>query len=255
MANINQTRDGAVLRIEIARPEKKNALTGAMYAALAAAIASAEQDEGVRVMLLSGVGGAFTAGNDLQDFLAAPPQADAHPVFHFLTALSHAAKPIVAAVSGPAIGIGTTLLLHCDLVYADETARFALPFVNLGLCPEAGSSLLLPAVAGYQRAAELLLLGEPFGAEKAYECGIVNAVVPAAEVAATALAAAQQLAAKPPAALRATKKLMKRPVLAGLEQAMKEEAAQFARMVASEEAKEAFAAFLEKRKADFSKFG
>jgi enoyl-CoA hydratase/carnithine racemase len=255
MSHLLVERQGAVQRITINRPEKKNALTAAMYAAFAEAIQVAEGDAGVRVMLVAGAGDAFTAGNDLQDFLANPPHAGNRPVLDFLHVFSHAAKPIVAAVHGVAVGIGTTMLAHCDLVYAAEGTRFSTPFVNLGLCPENASSFLLPALAGYQRAAELLMLGEPFDAAKAREIGLVNAVVPAAELAATATAAAQKLAAKPPASLRLTKRLMRRAWLPEIEAALAEESKAFAERLASPEAKEAFTAFLEKRAPDFSRFG
>src|SRR5512141_1138899 len=182
MSNIiTETKDG-IARIEIDRPEKKNALTAAMYQALADAIKAAEADARVRVLLIHGKTDLFTAGNDLQDFLDNPPRDDNRPVFQFLYGISQAQKPIVAAVAGAAVGIGTTMLLHCDLVYAAPNARLQLPFVNLGLVPEAGSSLLLPALAGYQRAAELLLLGEPFDAHKAKEIGLVTEVVPESEL-------------------------------------------------------------------------
>ncbi len=255
MSHLLVERQGAIQRITINRPEKKNALTAAMYAAFAEAIQVAEGDAGVRVMLVAGAGDAFTAGNDLQDFLANPPHAGNRPVLDFLQVFSHAAKPIVAAVHGVAVGIGTTMLAHCDLVYAAEGTRFSTPFVNLGLCPENASSFLLPALAGYQRAAELLMLGEPFDAAKAREIGLVNAVVPAAELAATATAAAQKLAAKPPASLRLTKRLMRRAWLPEIEAALAEESKAFAERLASPEAKEAFTAFLEKRAPDFSRFG
>jgi enoyl-CoA hydratase/carnithine racemase len=164
MSTILSSRDGAILRIALNRPDKKNALTAQMYAAFADALTAADADAGVRVVVIHGNEAGFTAGNDLQDFLSDPPADMASPVFRFLRAVSRAQKPLVAAVTGPAVGVGTTMLLHCDFVYAADTARFALPFVNLGLCPEAGSSYLLPLVAGYRRAAELLMLGEPFDA-------------------------------------------------------------------------------------------
>jgi enoyl-CoA hydratase/carnithine racemase len=253
MAEIVTTREGAVQRIHLNRPDKKNAITSAMYAGLADALAAAEADRGVRVVLLHGAGDAFTAGNDLADFLANPPHGTDRPAPRFLHAISHAAKPIVAAVHGVAIGIGTTLLAHCDLVYAAEATRFQLPFVNLGLCPEGASSLLLPLAAGYQRAAELLMLGEPFTAAKARELGLVTEVVSGSELLATAGAAARKLAAKPPASLRLTKQLLKRPLMPQIEAALAAEFAAFADRLASPEAKEAFTAFFEKRPADFSK--
>jgi enoyl-CoA hydratase/carnithine racemase len=255
MSHILVERQGAIQRITINRPEKKNALTAAMYTAFTEAILAAERDPGVRVMLIAGAGDAFTAGNDLQDFLAhAPRGAGPRPVLDFLHVFSHAAKPIVAAVHGVAVGVGTTMLAHCDLVYAAEGTKFSMPFVNLGLCPENASSFLLPAILGYQRAAELLMFGEPFDAAKAREIGLVNAVVPPAELAATATAAAQKLAAKPPASLRLTKRLMRRAWLPEIEAALAEESKAFAERLSSPEAKEAFTAFLEKRAPDFSRF-
>lgn len=254
MTDIVTLREGAVQRIQLNRPDKKNAITTAMYAALADAIVAADADRSVRVMLLHGAGDGFTAGNDLHDFLANPPQTGDRPAFRFLHAISHAAKPIVAAVHGVAIGIGTTMLGHCDLVYAAEGTRFHLPFVNLGLCPEGASSVLLPLTAGYQRAAELLMLAEPFDAAKAREIGLVTEVVPGSELLATAAAAAQRLAAKPPQSLRVTKQLLKRALMPQIEAALAAELREFAARLASPEAKEALTAFFEKRPADFSKY-
>ncbi len=254
MTDIVTAREGAVQRIQLNRPDKKNAITTAMYAALAEAIVAADAERSVRVMLLHGAGDGFTAGNDLADFLANPPQTEDRPAFRFLHAISHAAKPIVAAVHGVAIGIGTTMLAHCDLVYAAEGTRFHLPFVNLGLCPEGASSLLLPLAAGYQRAAGLLMLAEPFDAAKARELGLVTEVVPGSQLLATAGAAAQRLAAKPPQSLRVTKQLLKRALMPQIEAALAAELEAFAGRLASPEAKEAFTAFFEKRPADFSKY-
>jgi enoyl-CoA hydratase/carnithine racemase len=255
MSLILSTRDGPVLRIRINRPDKKNALTADMYAAIADALTGAEADAGVRAVLIHGAGDAFTAGNDLQDFLAnAPRYADA-PVFRFLNAISHAGKPLVAAVNGVAVGVGTTMLLHCDLVYAAEGTKFALPFVNLGLCPEAASSFLLPAIVGYQRAAELLLLGEPFDAQKAWQLGLVTEVVSADAVLERAAEAARKLADKPAASVRITRQLLKRHWMPTIEATLAEEIRHFGERLGSPEAREAFAAFLEKRKPDFSKFG
>ncbi len=254
MGHVLVERQGAIQRIQINRPEKKNALTAAMYTAFAEAILAAERDPGVRVMLIGGAGDAFTAGNDLQDFLAHAPQGGPRPVLDFLQVFSHAAKPIVAAVHGVAVGVGTTMLAHCDLVYAAEGTKFSMPFVNLGLCPENASSFLLPAILGYQRAAELLMFGEPFDAAKAREIGLVNAVVLPGELAATATAAAQKLAAKPPASLRLTKRLMRRAWMPEIEAALAEESKAFAERLSSPEAKEAFTAFFEKRAPDFSRF-
>ena len=246
----------AVLRVEIRRPDKKNALTGPMYALLADAFEAAERDPGVRVILIHGQSGMFTAGNDLADFLDNPPVNDdpPPPVFRFLEAFRTLTKPFVAAVSGVAVGVGTTMLLHCDLVYAGASAKFQLPFVNLGLCPEAASSLLLPALAGHARAAEILLLGEPFDAAKAREIGLVNAVLPDAEVLDHAMAQARKLASQPAASVRLTKRLMKQAQAALVEQTMREEGRHFRARLVSPESREAFTAFFEKRKPDFSRF-
>jgi enoyl-CoA hydratase/carnithine racemase len=250
---LTETRDG-VARIEIDRPAKKNALTAAMYQAMADAIKAAEADSKVRVLLIHGKADLFTAGNDLQDFLDNPPRDDNRPVFQFLYGISQAQKPIVAAVAGAAVGIGTTMLLHCDLVYAAPNARLQLPFVNLGLVPEAASSLLLPALIGYQRAAELLLLGEPFRAHKAREIGLVTEVVAEDQLFDTAMAQAKKLAGKPAASLRLTKRLMKQGQMAAVLQQIKLESDHFGERLASPEAKEAFSAFLAKREPDFSRF-
>ncbi len=253
-ANIVTTTAGGVLRVEIRRPEKKNALTAAMYQALIDALATADRDPDVRVVLLHGQPDLFTSGNDLKDFLQDPALDDDHVAYRFVRAISETVKPIVAAVNGTCIGVGATLLLHCDLVYAGQGATFALPFVNLGLCPEAGSSLLLPLVAGRARAAELLLLGEPFGAAQAAACGMVSAVLPDADVLAHAEAQARKLARKPPAALRAAKALMWHGFAAQVKEAIRTESRQFQQQLQSPEAKEAFAAFLAKRPPDFSRF-
>ena len=250
---ITENRDG-ILRIEINRPDKKNALTSAMYQAMADAINVAEADSKVRVVLIHGKSDLFTAGNDLQDFLDNPPRDDNQPVFQFLYGISQAQKPVVAAVAGAAVGIGTTMLLHCDLVYAAPNARLQLPFVNLGLVPEAASSLLLPALIGYQRAAELLLLGEPFTAQKAKEIGLVTEVVPEGQLFDTAMAQAKKLASKPAASVRLTKRLMKQGQMAAVAQQIKLESGHFGERLDSPEAKEAFTAFLEKRKPDFGRF-
>ena len=243
-----------VLRIEIARPDKKNALTQAMYGAMADALAAAERDPGVRAAMIHGARDCFTAGNDLKDFLDRPPRTQETPVFRFISTLPVFGKPLIAAVNGAAVGIGTTMLLHCDLVYAAPGAKFQLPFVSLGLVPEAGSSFLLPYIAGYQRAAELLLLGQPFGTDKALAAGFVTEVVPEAELFERARAAALAVAALPPAAVRATKSLMRKRFGARTAEAMEEEGRVFGERLASPEAKEAMTAFLEKRKPDFSKF-
>jgi enoyl-CoA hydratase/carnithine racemase len=248
-----ETRD-RVCRIELARPEKKNALTLAMYAALGDAFIAAEADAGVRAILIHGRPDCFCSGNDLKDFLERPQHADDLPAARFLRAISTAKKPIVALVGGPAVGIGTTLLLHCDLVYATPGARFHLPFVPLGLVPEAGSSFLLPMLAGYQRAAELLLLGRPFDADKALAAGIVTEIIPESELLEYGRDAALGLAALPPAAVRLTKELMKRPQREAVAAQLGEELRLFGERLASPEAREAMNAFFEKRKPDFSRF-
>jgi len=250
---ITEHIDG-VLSITINRPARKNALTAEMYQTMADAFFDAENDPSVRVVLIRAAGDTFSAGNDLEDFMKAPPSKPDAPVFQFLRRISTAQKPVVAAVSGGAVGIGTTMLLHCDLVYAASTAKFVLPFVNLGLCPEAASSLLLPRIAGYQRAAEKLLLGEPFDANEAANMGIVNRVLSAEEVGDFAFAQARKLAALPPASLKATKALMKNGHADEISAQMAKESVYFANMLTAPEAKEAFTAFFEKRKPDFSRF-
>jgi enoyl-CoA hydratase/carnithine racemase len=234
--------EGGVLAIELNRPAKKNALNLAMYRALTQALAQASTDPEVRVVLWSGRGGSFCAGNDLADF--ADPAADLSPVLAFLSTLASTPVPVVAAVDGPAIGIGTTALLHCDLVLAAPGARFRLPFVDLGLVPEAASSLLLPGLIGQRRASAWLLLGETFGAEQAARDGLVNEVLAAEQLSPTARRWAERLAAKPPGALRESKALMKRWDAGAVRQAMDVEAEAFAARLRSPEALAAFAAFL-----------
>jgi enoyl-CoA hydratase/carnithine racemase len=246
--------EGSILTIRINRPEKKNALTTVMYGALADALALAEREPGIRVVLLCGTGDCFTSGNDIADFINFPPTGSGSPVLRFLDAITNASKPLVAAVSGAAIGVGTTMLLHCDLVYAAGTAQFQMPFVSLGLCPEAGSSLLLPQLMGHQRASELLLLGEPFSAARAERLGLVTAVVPQADLLATARARAAQLAAQPAAAVRLTKALLKRGDAAKLRETALFEIECFLERLASPEAREALHAFTQHRKPDFSQF-
>lgn len=246
-------RDG-VMRLEIRRPDKKNALTVPMYSALSAALEAADRRTDVRVVLLHGQADVFTSGNDLKDFLEHPALDDDHAAYCFVRTISKTCKPIVAAVNGACIGVGATMLLHCDLVYAGQSAYFAMPFVNLGLCPEAGSSLLLPLLAGNGRAAEMLLLGDPINAEQAVDYGIVTKLLPDAEAIGYATEQARKLAAKAPAAVRLTKQLMRRGFRAQVADTIAEESAQFRRRLESPEAKEAFAAFFEKRKPDFSRF-
>lgn len=243
-----------VLTVTIDRPEKKNALTTAMYDALADALDRAEAEAAVRVVLIHGAGDAFTAGNDLMDFAANPPTDESSSVFRFLTAISTATKPVVAAVHGAAVGIGTTMLLHCDLVYAAPDARLQLPFVNLGLCPEAASSLLLPLFTSPTRAAELLMLGEPFSGEQALAWGLVNETVPEADLFEYALGRARALAQKPPASVRLTKSFLRRAHTDAVQATIRAEAEAFVERLQSPEAAEAFTAFFEKRAPDFSAF-
>ena len=244
--------EAGVMTLTLNRVDKKNSITAAMYSTLADALDQAKADAAVRVVLLQGDVTVFSAGNDIGDFLHKPPAGQDSPVFRFLHGIAAFPKPIVAAVCGPAVGIGTTMLLHCDLVYAGDNAAFALPFVNLGLCPEAASSLLVPQMFGYHRAAEALLLGEPFMAEAALEVGLVNRVVPPTEANAIAQAQARKLAAKPISSLIETKRLMKKGQAALVAQQMTEEGAVFGRMLGEPAAREAFTAFMEKRKPDFS---
>jgi len=247
--------EGPVLRLQINRPEKKNALTLAMYEQMTSALEAADRDPTVRVVLIHGQPDSFSSGNDLQDFAQSPPTGGDSPVGRFIAAISRASKPLVAAVAGPAVGIGTTMLLHCDAVYAAENTRFQLPFVNLALLPEAGSSLLLPMQIGYLRAAELLMLGEPFSAAKALQYGLVTEVCadgPTALTAAQAVAA--KLSAKPPAALHVIKMLLKQPHAAQLAAQVGDETRHFVEQLQSPEAAEAFKAFFEKRAPDFTQF-
>jgi enoyl-CoA hydratase/carnithine racemase len=245
---------GRVARVVLDRPDKKNAITAEMYVQLAEALARADADPQVRAILLSGSRDCFTAGNDLADFLERPPAGSGSPTWRFFEVLPRLAKPVVAAVGGPAIGIGTTLLLHCDLVYASSAARFQLPFVALGIVPEFGSTYLLPLLAGYQRAAELLLLGQPFDAQKARDFGLVCEIVSPEKLLETAEAAAARLAELPPESLRLTKRLLKASHAGPVQRTIEEEGRIFRERLDSPEAKEALRAFLEKRKPDFSRF-
>jgi len=242
-----------ILTLRLDRPEKKNALTRGMYLGMIEALRQAEADSNVRVILITGTEVCFTAGNDLIDFANAKT-GETSPAILYLQTLAAAQKPVMAAVGGVAVGIGTTMLLHCDLVYAAPDARFQLPFVNLGLCPEAGSSALLPALVGHRRAAELLYFGEPFSADTARELAIVNAVIAGDELLSAAAAKARQLAEKPPSALRTTKALLKRGSAAIIADAMAKETEQFAALLQGPEAREAMMAFMQRRKADFSQF-
>lgn len=244
--HLRTTSADGIVTLEFARPEKKNAITTAMYRAMSDALDAAAGDPGVRAVLLRGQADLFTAGNDLGDFLhgTAREEAQGH---RFLVAISTFPKPIVAAVGGLAIGIGTTMLLHCDLVIAAEDARFQLPFVNLGLCPEAGASMLLPQMAGPRLAAELLLLGDYFDARTAQRAGIVNQVVPADALLAAATALATRLARQPADALTTTKALLKRPLGRPVREAIEEEYPHFERLLQSDEARAIFRTFLERR--------
>jgi enoyl-CoA hydratase/carnithine racemase len=245
-----------VARIEIARPEKKNAITVAMYQQLADAVNAAGADGQVRSVLIHGHPEIFTAGNDLEDFMAQRSRdlgLDA-PVFRFMRAMSACEKPVVAAVNGAAVGIGTTMLLHCDLVYCADNAMFSMPFVSLGLCPEFASSLLMPLNASYHRAAEKLLLSEPISAEEAVEMRIVNRILPPGEVLPFAKRQAARFAQLPPASVRETKRLLRAGWKTAVEKSIGEESESFGRLLASPEAKEAFTAFFERRKPDFTRF-
>lgn len=248
MSDIAVTRRGASVAIGIQRPQRKNALTAQMYDAMAAAVAEAERDAAVRAVVFHGTEDAFTAGNDLEDFLQRPPTGNDAPVFRFLRTVAGARKPLIAAVNGVAVGLGTTLLLHCDLVYAAEDARFSLPFVKLGLVPEFASSYLLPDTAGYHRAAEMLLLGEPFDAKAALEAGIVTRVVPKQGTLAAALEAADKLAALPAESVLLTKQLMKSRHAAAVDAQMSNEGRHFRELLAQPAARAALEAFLQRKK-------
>lgn len=243
-----------VVSIVLDRPDRKNAITSEMYTRMREAIERADADRDVRVLMLSGSGGNFSAGADIAEFQNPLVQFPS-PAIHFLQTLSTFRKPVVAAVEGHAVGIGTTMLLHCDFVYAAQTARFKLPFVNLGLCPEGASSHLLPKTAGYKLAAQLLMLGDEFDPATAVRAGIATEVTPAGEAAAAALKCARALAAKPPESLQTTKMLLRRGDAATVAGTLLIEADLFGQRRLSEEAREAFAAFFEKRAPDFSRFG
>ncbi|WP_372528715.1 enoyl-CoA hydratase [Piscinibacter sp.] len=243
-----------VATIEIARPEKKNAITVDMYAAMAAAVRAANADDNVRAVLITGQPGIFTSGNDLEDFMQRPRQGMDSPVFQFMQALAGCEKPVVAAVTGAAIGIGTTMLLHCDLVYVSDEARLAMPFVSLGLVPEFASSLIVPQLVGHVKAAEKLLLGDPFSAEEAVEMHIANAVLPAGEVVNHARRMAERFNTLPPGAVRDSKKLLRRANADKVLQTIAAEGEIFGERLSSPEAREAFSAFFQKRKPDFSQF-
>ena len=253
MSDINTMRSSGILSVELNRPSKKNAITAAMYTTLADIFNDAAADSGIRVVLWHGAGDSFSAGNDVEDFLKNLPGPGESPQAQLMDAFIGFEKPIVAVVQGAAIGGGTTMLTHCDFVYAGETAKFQMPFINLGLVPEFGSSFSVPARTGHLRAAELVLLGEPFDARRAAELGLVTRVVPDKDLMATATATAQKLAAKPTGTLRACKRLIKQSSIGQLKEAVKVENREFAERLRSAEAKEASSAFLEKRPPNFAK--
>lgn len=254
--DILTSKEKGILTIEFNRVDKKNAITSPMYRMIADALADGQSDPAVRVVLFCGKPEIFTAGNDLEDFMNHPAQdsLEDRPVALFMRNLITLGKPAIAAVSGNAIGIGTTMLLHCDLIYAAENAKFAMPFAQLGVCPEFASSMLLPQIIGYQRAAEKLFLGEPFSAAEALEMGLVNKILPVAQLLPFAKAQAMKLAALPASSLRTTKSLMKSSQMEIIMAKAIEENKFFSAMLVSPEAKEAFTAFFERRKPDFTKF-
>ncbi|MCB9508434.1 MAG: enoyl-CoA hydratase [Myxococcales bacterium] len=240
--------EGALATITFNRPTRKNAFTAAMYEQFRAALLEAEHDATIRCTLLTGVGGAFSAGNDLHDFLDNPPTGGDSAVFRLIRTLGFTEKPLVAAVDGPAVGIGATMLLHCDLVVASTRSRFAFPFVNLGLTPECGSSLLLPRVAGLQRASELLLLGEPFDVDTAVAAGFVNRIVTPEEVLSTARELATRIAERPPTAVQAAKRLIRDPIRRQLDGVLQDEGVTFVTRLGSTECGEAIEAFFARKR-------
>ena len=248
-------REGGLLTLRLNRPDKMNALTRAMYSQMAEVLDAAEQDASVRALLIRGDETCFTSGNDVADFLQAPPNGMDSPVFQFMRALFDFSKPVVAAVAGPAVGIGTTLLLHCDLVYVSRDAKLRTPFVNLGLCPEFGSSLILPRLLGQARAAEVLLLGEAFTGAQAAEWGVASAAL---KDGAETLAKAREMALRfldlAPSAVAVSKRLMRAPGREELRKVIEEEGELFGQRLRSPEAIEALSAFMQRRKPDFSKF-
>jgi enoyl-CoA hydratase/carnithine racemase len=253
MDDIITEHSGSVLRVELNRPTKRNAMTSSMYVKLADVFNGAAKDERTRVVLWHGAGDSFCAGNDVEDFLKNPPGPGESPQARMMNALLDFDKPLIAAVQGAAIGGGTTMLTHCDFVYAGENAKFQMPFVNLAVVPEFGSSFSVPARIGHLRAAELILLGLPFDAQRALNLGLVTQVVPDQNLLATATETAHQLAVKPAGALQASKRLMKRPFREQVKAAMATENEVFSAQVRSEDAKEALTAFLEKRRPHFNK--
>jgi enoyl-CoA hydratase/carnithine racemase len=253
MEEIITEHSGNILRVQLNRPAKRNAMTSAMYLSLASIFNKAANDENTRVILWHGAGDSFCAGNDIEDFLKNPPGPGESPQASLMHVLVDLDKPLVAAVHGAAIGGGTTMLTHCDFIYAGESAKFQMPFINLAVVPEFGSSCSVPSRIGHLRAAELLLLGAPFDARRAADLGLVTEVAPDKDVLAKATETARKLAAKPAAALQASKRLMKQPFREQIKAAMKAENEEFSAQVRSDDAKEALTAFLEKRKPDFTR--
>jgi enoyl-CoA hydratase/carnithine racemase len=251
--NVKSSTDNGICILTIARPKAKNAFSIAMYAGLMDAVKAADADPAVDVIVLRGEGGNFSSGNDLKDFLQNPPTGPESTVFQFMHAVADLTKPIIAQVEGFAVGIGSTILLHCDLVYASETAKLTLPFVNLGLVPEAASSFFLPRLVGHQRASEILFFGEPFDAATACSLGLVNQVVPSDRIDAFVYERARTLAEKPADALRATKALLKKHWHERMLTHLDEEARVFCRLLREPNCHEAIHAFFEKRKPSFRK--
>lgn len=250
---VRVSRDGALLEIVMNRPKTKNALSVAMYAAMKAALDEAAADDSVLLVLFRGEGGNFTSGNDLKDFLENPPKGPESTVFQFISTIAAFPKPVIAAVDGVAIGLGTTMLFHCDLVYAAENTRFSMPFTSLALVPEAASSFILPRMLGHRRAAEVLYFGEMFDVSVARELGLVNQAVPADQVLSVARAQAAKLLEKSPTAIRKTKELLRTHQWAAMKEHMDLEATTFASLLGTPEVNEAISAFFEKRKPDFAK--
>ena len=246
--NIIYSIDGSIFVLQINRPDKKNALTPGMYKAMGEGVKAADADDSIKVILIRGTDDCFTSGNDVSGFVAGTEEPGDRPSLVFMKAISQAKKPVVAAISGLAIGIGTTMLLHCDLVYASEQCFLQLPFTRLGVCPELGSSLLLPYFMGHQRASELLLLGDRFSAETAREYGLVNAVLPQQEYLAVAMEKAMELSKLPNGALQATKHLMKRNFQSVLPDTIDLEMEEFSRLVQTPEAQAIVQAFLNRKK-------
>ena len=248
MSNVNVSREGAVGTIQIHRPEKRNALTIAMYDEMTAGLASFAADSAIRVVVMKGVPGAFTAGNDLGDFMQSPPNGEDSPVFRFLLALIEYEKPIIASVDGAAVGIGTTMLLHCDYVVATTTTKFRMPFVPLGIVPEAASSILLPAVVGLAKASEWLLLGDVFTGQDAHAAGLVNTIVDAGELEAKTAEIAGKFAEKPPKAVRLSKKLLRDPQREKVRETLSKEGMIFLERLQAPETMEAMMRFMMKGK-------